>query len=124
MIHDIRGADFKDSSPKSQKLLEKIRKEMDKSIAIIKPNKGNMLFSTNMAVEHAIKRNTKNNKTISIKEKLREVAFILRRTIMDAETTPLPEKITILDITNGKIDIPEMLEEFMTNMICRPDYRT
>ena len=42
---------------------------------------------------------------------------------MDAETTPLPEKITILDITNGEIDIPEMLEEFMTNMICRPDYR-
>ena len=123
MIHDIGGADFKDSSPASQKCLEKIRKEMDKSIAIIKTNKGNMLFSTNMTVADAIKRNTKNNKTMSIKEKLREVAFILRRTIMDAETTPLLEKITITDIANGEIDIPEILEEFMTNVICGPDYK-
>ena len=123
MIHDIGGADFKNSSPASQKLLEKTRKEMDESIAIIKTNKGNMLFSTNMTVEDAIKRNTKNNKTMSIKEKLREVAFILRRTIMDAETTPLPAKITIADIANGEIDAPEILEEFMTNMICGPDYR-
>ena len=60
---------------------------------------------------------------MSIKEKLREVAFILRRTIMDAETTPLPEKITIADIANGEIDVPEILEELMTNMICGPNYR-
>ena len=95
LIHDIGGSDFKDSSPASQKFLEKIRKEMDKSIAIIKINKGNMLFSTNMTVEDVVERNTRNNKTMSIKEKLREVTFILRRTIMDAETTPLPEKITL-----------------------------
>ena len=123
LIHDIGGSDFKYSSPASQKFLEKTRKEMDKSIAIIKINKGNMLFSTNMTVEDVVERNTKNNKTMSIKEKLREVAFILRRTIMDAETTPLPAKITIADIANGEIDVPEILEEFMTNMICGLDYR-
>ena len=83
-----------------------------------------MLFSTNMTVEDAIKRNTNNNKTMSIKEKLREVAFILRRTIMNAETTPLTKKITIADIANGKIDVAKILEEFMTNMICGPDYRS
>ena len=96
---------------------------MDKSIAIIKTNKGKMLFSTSMTAEDAIKRKTKNSKTTSIKEKLGEVAFILRRTIMDAETTPLPEKITVADIANGEIDVPDILEEFMTNSICVPNYR-
>ena len=80
-----------------------------------------MLFSTNMTVEDAIKRNTKNNKTMSIL-KLKEVAFILRRTIMNAETTPLTEKITIADIANGERDVPKILEELMTNMTRRPDY--
>ena len=55
LVHDIGGADFKDSSPASEKLLEKFRKENDKSIATIKTNKGNMLFGTNMTVEDAIK---------------------------------------------------------------------
>ena len=32
LIHNMGGADFKDSSPASQKLLEKIRKEMDKAL--------------------------------------------------------------------------------------------
>ena len=40
LIHNIGGANFKESSPASQKLLEKIRKEMDKSITIFKTNKG------------------------------------------------------------------------------------
>ena len=107
----------------SLKPLSGFRKEMDKSIAIIKTNKGKMLFSTSMTAEDAIKRKTKNSKTTSIKEKLGEVAFILRRTIMDAETTPLPEKITVADIANGEIDVPDILEEFMTNSICVPNYR-
>ena len=47
----------------------------------------------------------------------------MRRTIIDAETNPLPEKITIADIANGEIDVPEILEEFMTNRIFGPDYR-
>ena len=96
---------------------------MDKSIAIIKTNNGKMLFSTSMTAEDDIKRKTKNSKTMSIKEKLGDVAFILRRTIMDAETTPLPEKITVADIANGEIDVPDILEEFMTNSICVPNYR-
>ena len=56
LIHDIGSTDFKDSSPSSEKLLEKFGKENDKSIAIIKKNKGNMLFGTNMTVEDAIKK--------------------------------------------------------------------
>ena len=43
---------------------------------------------------------------------------------MNAETTPLTKKITIADIANGKIDVAKILEEFMTNMICGPDYRS
>ena len=58
---------------------------MEKSIAMNKTNKGNMLFSLSMTVEDIIKRSTKswlwvsNIKTTSIKEKLTEVAFILSR---------------------------------------------
>lgn len=109
LIHDIGDANFKDSFPASQQLLEKLRKDMDKSIAIININKGNILFSTNMTVKDAIKRNTKNKKTMSIKEKLRKAAFILRRTIINAERTPLPEKITIADIENSDRDVPGTL---------------
>ena len=57
--------------------LEKFRKEMEKKHCN-KSNKGNVIY-TNMTVEDAMKRSTSMNKTMIIKEKIREVAFVLRR---------------------------------------------
>ena len=38
---------------------------------------------------------------------------------MDADAAPLPEKTTTAGIEKGEVDLPEILEEFITNMICR-----
>ena len=52
--------------------------------------------------------------------KIRDVAFALRRIIMETKKTPLPQTITIGDIIAGEVEIPNTLEQFFTYLVCGP----
>ena len=123
LIHDFGGYEFKDIIPSPQKLLEKIQKQMDGKISTAKCTKGNLLFCSAMTIEDALKSQSNKNKTTGIQAKLRDAAFLLRQAIMEAEIHPLPDNLTIEDIGKGEIDVPDIVQEFLQNVISGPDYR-
>ena len=56
-------------------------------------------------------------------KKLKEVAFFLRKCIMNADKAYLPEKLTLPDIFAGEIQTPPELKEFLTSLIMGYDSR-
>ena len=74
-------------------------------------------------VEDALNRQSKNNGKTSITAKLREASFFLRQAIMEADVNTLPDNVTIEDINKVEVDVPEVVKEFLQNVISGPDYR-
>ena len=54
-------------------------------------------------------------------DKAREVAYALRSEILQAQKTPLPENLTIKDISQGEVQVPDIVNNFLDNLICGPD---
>ena len=55
--------------------------------------------------------------------KLRDVAFSLRKSILNSKHSPLPDDISLQNILKGEIEIPEDLKSFFTHLITGPDSR-
>ena len=66
LIHDFCGYEFKYIIPSPQKLLGKIKKQMDGKISTAKCTKGNLLFCSAMTIEDALKSQSNKNKTTAI----------------------------------------------------------
>ena len=52
---------------------------------------------------------------------IREVALLLREGIMNAEKTPLPERLTLKDILKGEVQVPSNVSLFFKYLIAGPD---
>ena len=67
----------------------------------------------------------RNETLTSTKEdvKIKEVAFLIRKSILDCKHQPLPENITLEDVRKGEVETPEILEKFLTYLIAGPDSR-
>ena len=67
----------------------------------------------------------RNETLASTKEdvKIKEVAFLIRKSILDCKHQPLPENITLEDVRKGEVETPEILEKFLTYLIAGPDSR-
>ena len=55
-----------------------------------------------------------------IKNKIKDVAFILRAAIRYAERRPLRQNITLEEIQIGEVDVPELVELFCQFLVCGP----
>ena len=44
--------------------------------------------------------------------KVRDAAFLLQRSILNAKRNPLPEHLKLTDILQGKVEVPENLHHF------------
>ena len=53
--------------------------------------------------------------------KARGVALALRSDIIKAQKTPLPEYLTIKDITKEAVQVPDFVDKIFNNLICNPD---
>ena len=76
-----------------------------------------------MTVEDAIKFQLCNSTTFTLKSKLQELAFTLRKEIMDTESHKLPDNLTVDNIEKEEINEPDILHEFLQNVTCGPDYK-
>ena len=54
---------------------------------------------------------------------IRDVALKLREAIMEAETKKLPENLTLEDIREGEVKVPECVNTFLSYVIGGPDKR-
>ena len=54
---------------------------------------------------------------------IREVALLLRESIMNAEKTPLPESLTLKDILKGEVQVLPNVSLFFKYLIAGPDSR-
>ena len=126
LLHEIGGVEFKDAYPSSKKLVTKIESHFKDKIAVAQSaskGAGRILYSSVMSIEDAMILHSGTIKSSNVKSKLRDVAFLLRETIMEAEVRPLPKDLTADDICKGEVDVPEIITTFLTDLICGPDYR-
>ena len=84
-----------------------------------KTRRGNVIFSSSITLEDAFRREA--NMKFNIDTKARGVAYALRSVILKAQKTPLPENLTIKDILQGEVQVPDIVNNFLDNLICGPD---
>ena len=121
IFHENVGDGFSDKSHSVQKLEEKIKNAFSDSVAISKgrTRRGNIIYDASLSVEEILRKET----LTSTKEdvKIKEVAFLTRKSILDCKHQPLPENITLEDVKKGEVETPEILENFLTYLIAGPD---
>ena len=54
---------------------------------------------------------------------IRDVALLLRESIINAENAPLPESLTLKDILKGEVQVPSNVSLFFKYLIAGPDSR-
>ena len=123
LVHDIGGEYFRDATPSAQKLELKIVKHFGNRIKIEKgkTKRGNVIYSTVLTTEEALREQHDQISDINIQ--IKKVAFALRESRSKAEHRTLPENLTLEDMYKGEIDVPELVLDFFTYLIGGPDSR-
>jgi len=83
--------------------------------------KGKIIFKSSTTLEIAQNRVLQQDMDIGLQ--VREIAFLLRRSVLSASHNPLPADITISDILKGEVEIPDLLREFFTYLLDGPIQR-
>ncbi len=76
---------------------------------------GKLVFSSSISSEEALLKTT--DPSQSALKKIREVALLLRKEILNLVKKPLPEKLTLQDIYEGEIQAPKMLSRFFQYLV-------
>lgn len=105
-----------------QHLQEKLLKTFVGKIKIDYKNqkRGNVVFSAELDLEIAVRQVFNNNDTV---QKLKDVAYLLRREIFNAPKQLLPDEVTVDDINAGEVSVPENVKSFFKFLIRGPDSR-
>ena len=106
LVRDIGGEPFRETVTSSQKLEIKLNKKYEKQIKIEKGKTvwGNIVYSSLITSEEALRKHRQ--QVADQATQIREVALLLRESIMNAEKTPLPESLTLKDILKGEVQVP------------------
>ena len=123
IFRENAGDGFSDTSHSVQKLEEKIKNGFGDSVAISKgrTRRGNTIYYASLSVEEILRKETLASTIEDVK--IKEVAFLIRKSILDCKHQPLPENITLEDFKKGEVETPEILEKFLTYLIAGPDSR-
>ena len=107
----------------AQKLEEKLKKHFGERIKVIKgrTKRGSLLFSSALTEEEALRK--EHLMQTKLDTKIREVGYLLREEINSLPKKNLPSTFTINDLIKGEVDVPELLLQFFTALICGPDPR-
>ena len=86
-----------------------------------KNKRGNVVYSSALSVEEALRKQycTVTNDNVQI----RNIALKLREAIMEADIKKLPENLTLEDIKEGEVKVPEVVNQFMSYVVGGPDKR-
>ncbi|KAK6168761.1 hypothetical protein SNE40_019944 [Patella caerulea] len=93
----------------------------DKLTLLSSNTKGNIIYNNTMNVEDAIKEAFSENR--SIKAKIRDTAYILRKEILNVPKSTLSSKLTVQDIIQGEASVPDLVIDFFTHLLGGPDQR-
>ena len=86
-----------------------------------KTKRGNVVFSSELSAEEALR---KQYCTVTIQNvQIRNMALKLREAIMEAETKKLPENLTLENLKEGEVKVPDVVNQFMSYVIGGPDKR-
>ena len=121
MLYEIGGSEFEDIQSSSQKLQIKFLEYYGDYLIVHKgtTKRGSIIFSASLEVEKALRKEVCfQNK---LKTQIRDVAFELRKSIMNAETKTLPNELQLQDIVAGEIDIQDIVLQFFSCLIVGPD---
>ena len=83
--------------------------------------RGNIIYKKGMDLEHVIREAFDSRRQLRVQ--IKDLAYKLRKCILDSPHTPLPEDLRIADILKGEIVVPELLDEFVSTLVQGPDVR-
>ena len=120
---DIGGVHFESVSDSSDKLSTKIEKCYQDAISIDKGNakRGNIIYSKAKDPNVPIRKEVLDAQKVH--HKVRDVALLLRRAILEAPKSSLPVNVKLEDICQGEVNIPPILQQFFTFLISGLDKR-
>ena len=123
LVRGIGGYKFKDAEPTAQKLEIKLLNHFQNKICIEKGStkRGNIVYSQSMNKEDIFRKQHKGFTSLDIQ--IRDIAYTLRESIMNAERKPLPENLKLEDISKGEVDVPYLVTLFFQHLIGGPDSR-
>ena len=112
LLHEIGKERAQDLESTTQKLEEKLLKHFGDKIKISKgiKGRGNIAFSSSIDVEDVVRK--QQSEKASVDTQLKTIAFMLREAIFDADKRQLPANLTIKDIKEGEIDVPDIVLQF------------
>ena len=119
ILYELGGLKLEDPFSSAHKLEKKIKDFYGDKIIIQKgkTKKGNIIFSSSLSFEEALRQEIclKNDDQV----KVRDVAFLLRRSTLNAKRNPLPEHLKLTDILQG--EVPKNLRQFLHYLIYGPN---
>ena len=118
-LREIVGHD--DLLPTTQKLQQKLEKHFGDKIKV-SHGKKKIIFSSSMTVDEAIRAHNTSDR-VTQENQIKEVTFLLRKSIFGCKNTVLPNNLTIKDIKKGECETTEILRSFYKHLIVGPDQR-
>ena len=91
LIREMNGDEFKDGSPSSQNMEEKLLKRFGDEICMIKGStrQGNIIFIKTFSISDVFHKENSTTKLHDVQ--LRDAALVLCEIILSSESKPLPE---------------------------------
>ena len=122
-LYELGGSKLEDPFLSVQELAKKIKDFYGNRIKIqkAKVKKENIIFSSSLDFEEALLQEICLN---DVQVKVREIAFLLRGSIMNVKTIPLIEHLKHLkhlSILQGEVEVPENLRQFLHYQIYGPN---
>ena len=120
-MYELGGPKLEDPFSSAQKLEEKIKDYYGDKIKIQKGKvkKGNIIFRSSLSSEEALRQEIclKNDAQV----KVRDVDFLLLRSILNAKRKPLLEYLKLTDVLQGEAEVPENMRQFLHYPIYEPN---
>ena len=120
-MYELGGLKLEDPFSSAHKLEKNIKDFYGDKIIIHngKIKNGNIIFSSSWSFEEALLQEICLKNDVQVK--VRDVAFLLQRSILNAKINPLPEHLKLTDILQGEIEVPKNLRQFLHYLIYGPN---
>ena len=120
VLSDINTSAAKDVIFTTQHLQDKLFKHFGEKIKIDQGNKkrGNIIYNASMNSDVAARKAFDSDRQLQFK--IRDIAFDLRKEILNLEKRKLPQNVEWKHIYEGEADSPDLLSQFFKHLIVGP----
>ena len=122
ILYGLGGSKLEDPFSSVQKVEKKIKDFYGDTIQVEKgktKKSVNIIVSSSLSSEETLRQEIGFKNDVQVQ--VRDVAFLLRRSILNAKRNPLPEYLNLTDILQAEVKVTKNLRQFLHYLIYRPN---